>query len=126
GTVRPLIGHRCSERGCFEDWGAAWSPNGTRIAVSRFLPSSVSGTTSSASLVVVNRDGTEPRTIYECSGSDCAGVIQPTWSPDGSTIAFGRYRTPTIQLVPSRGGTVRDIPTCTSAAGPITACPNAT
>lgn len=58
--------------------GAAWSPDGSRIALSR-----LSGTTS-LDIWVVNADGSGATQLT----SQVAPEAQPTWSPDGSRIAY--------------------------------------
>ena len=59
------------------DLGAAWSPDGRRIAF-------VSG--SGLSLAVMNADGSDRRVLGPRAASP------PSWSPDGSAIAFSSMR----------------------------------
>jgi TolB protein len=59
-------------------WLHAWSPNGKRIAVSIF--SSGNGP---RAIWVMNADGSEARKIAEAEN-----ISVPSWSPDGSTIAY--------------------------------------
>jgi Tol biopolymer transport system component len=59
-------------------WLHAWSPDGTKIAVSIF--SSGNGP---RAIWVMNADGSEARKIAEAEN-----VSVPSWSPDGSTIAY--------------------------------------
>ena len=62
------------------DMGAAWAPDGRRIAFTRgFYPAFENGYL--ADLVVVNRDGRRYRPLGECSPGS------PAWSPDGSRVA---------------------------------------
>jgi VCBS repeat-containing protein len=58
--------------------GAAWSPDGSRIAFARMS----AGT--SLDLWVVNADGTGATQLTNSSAPEA----QPTWSPDGSRIAY--------------------------------------
>ena len=60
-------------------WGAAWSPDGARIAF-----------VSNGDIYVVNADGTRLARITDGSVWDFA----PDWSPDGTRIAFSRETTP--------------------------------
>ena len=53
--------------------GPAWSPDGTRVAFTRF-------TSSQGTIAVINADGSELQTLT--SGSS------PEWSPDNSQIVF--------------------------------------
>jgi dipeptidyl aminopeptidase/acylaminoacyl peptidase len=64
----------------------AWSPDGTRIAMvacpqpeDHWLSAPCAG----ATLVVMNADGSQLRTL-----ASTRGYANPTWSPDGQTIAF--------------------------------------
>jgi Tol biopolymer transport system component len=56
--------------------GAAWSPDGTRIAHLK-----------SGDVWVVNRDGSNPVNLTETAG---VTEFQPHWSQDGSTLLYGR------------------------------------
>ncbi len=58
--------------------GAAWSPDGTRIAFSRYTAAT------SLDVWVVNADGSGATQLT----SQVAPEAQPTWSPDGSRIAY--------------------------------------
>ena len=62
-----------------------WSPDGRKIAFTRFFPGDRS------EVLVARRDGTGLRNLTRdgCSG-DCLGDGEPAWSPDGRQIAFGR------------------------------------
>lgn len=70
-------------------WHVAWSPDGQRLAVAVFA---VSGG-SERSLWVINADGTHPVEI--ASGSN---VHRPSWSPDGSWLAYSIDRAATAEI----------------------------
>lgn len=69
---------------------ATWSPDGSRILA---VADPASGPPSGA-LVVFNADGSGRVDLSEIIGGHDAGVNDqdPRWSPDGSKIAFLRYR----------------------------------
>lgn len=62
-----------------------WSPDGQRIAFTNRNPSDA--------IWVVNADGTEPESLYECT-SPCVNAIAPDWSPDGGSIFFSTNEGP--------------------------------
>ena len=64
------------------DTHAEWSPDGTRIAYTRYARDLM------AAIYVINADGTNPRRLSP-DGTYDAG---PTWSPDGRRIAFENRR----------------------------------
>jgi hemolysin type calcium-binding protein/WD40 repeat protein len=70
--------------------GPVWSPDGTRIVVA-----------DSSSLLLVNTDGSGSRVLFRGANQS----VNPSWSPDGSTIAFERNDTPHWQIwtVPVNG-----------------------
>lgn len=57
----------------------AWSPDGSRLAVTYLQLNGVGVT----GLYLSNADGSDPLRIYE-------GVFAPQWAPDGSRVAFSR------------------------------------
>ncbi len=63
----------------FIDGGAAWSPDGSRIAFARWADQS--------DLWVVNTDGSGATQLTETAGEE----VDPTWSPDGSQIAYSHW-----------------------------------
>ena len=60
------------------EWGPAWSPDGTRIAFS-------SDQEGMPQVYVMNADGTGLERLSDVEGE------YPTWSPDGAKIAFASY-----------------------------------
>jgi len=68
----------------FDDDGAAWSPDGTRIAFTRYVGAA-------GEIYVMNADGSGLVNLTNDPSSDS----EPTWSPDGTKIAFSTNRGPT-------------------------------
>ncbi len=69
--------------------GAAWSPNGSKIT---FIPNHDNLTTSGdQQLYLVGLDGNSPVKLTNYSNRN---VYSPTWSPDGSQIAFITIKPP--------------------------------
>jgi Tol biopolymer transport system component len=76
----------------FDDLSPAWSPDGTHIAFvsDRNDPlAHQSGHAPIWDLYVMNADGSDAARLTHC-GDDCGGngVLSPSWSPDGSRLAF--------------------------------------
>ena len=63
-----------------------WSPDGTKIAFTRYMDKTKSQI--SSELFIMNADGTDPQRLTHNNVSD--GV--PSWSPDGTQIAFSSSR----------------------------------
>jgi len=63
-----------------------WSPDGTKIAFTRYMDKTKSQT--SGELFLMNADGTDPQRLTHNNVSD----IIPSWSPDGTQIAFTSSR----------------------------------
>jgi Tol biopolymer transport system component/O-antigen ligase len=76
------------------DEQARYSPDGAQIAF-------VSDLNGSSSIEVMNADGTDVHTV----GTDNAQDMSPSWSPDGTHLAFASYRGPDIT---ERGPTTAD------------------
>jgi TolB protein len=71
----------------FDDFGAAWSPDGTKIAF-------VSTRAGNQDVWVMNADGSGQLDVTNDPGSDS----DPAWSPDGSQIAFASDRTGDFEI----------------------------
>jgi dipeptidyl aminopeptidase/acylaminoacyl peptidase len=67
--------------------GAAMSPDGTQIAyVDTWFDAGQTGQT----LRVMDADGTDVRVLVDGNATDrCGAMGQPSWSPDGTRLAFG-------------------------------------
>jgi len=63
-----------------------WSPDGTKIAFSRYI-AGANGSQGYSEIFVMNADGSEQRRLTSKSKFD-GGDGSPTWSPDGTKIAF--------------------------------------
>ena len=68
----------------YDDDGAAWSPNGTKIAFTRYVGAA-------GEIYVMNADGSGLVNLTNDPSNDA----EPTWSPDGTKIAFSTNRGPT-------------------------------
>ena len=88
--VRTTTGGTSLDLGAATDF--AWRPNGTALAVS------------SGTLKVVNVTGSVAGTVYTST------TKSPTWSPDGTKIAFIKYSGGGVFVVPAAGGAVTTIP----------------
>jgi Tol biopolymer transport system component len=68
----------------YDDDAATWSPDGTKIAFTRYIGAA-------GEIFVMNADGSGLANLTNDPASDG----EPTWSPDGTRIAFATNRGPT-------------------------------
>jgi Tol biopolymer transport system component len=71
-------------RSITEGYGARWSPDGTRLVFCR----NPQGHKTSGSIWIINVDGTGLKQIIE----DDSDALEPTWFPDGNSVAFASER----------------------------------
>ena len=71
-----------------EDFDPAWSPDGSRIA----FTSNRDGGNSNYEIYVMNADGSNQQRLTVSPAAAPAWDHEPTWSPDGSKIAFSSAR----------------------------------
>ncbi|HET7556200.1 MAG TPA: LpqB family beta-propeller domain-containing protein [Gaiellaceae bacterium] len=93
------------------DTQPSWSPDGTRIAYTRYDAVGTSCKGCPGSLVVADADGSDPRVLLTPTGDDTADT-SPSWSPDGKQILFSRWsltKNSGLYVVPAAGGTARDL-----------------
>jgi Tol biopolymer transport system component len=91
-----------------DDADPAWSPDGSRIAFAR----RAAGGDAVDHLFVMNADGSqvEPLVAEEPGGGPPAGGdADPTWSPDGTRIAFESSRDAGLWMVDAAGGVPESI-----------------
>jgi Tol biopolymer transport system component len=94
----------------------AWSPNGREIAYSQ-SGALVADNPPVSALYVVNSDGSDTRklsdqscVLNDVSSKRCTADTGPSWSPDGTQIAFSRFITPPLHHAdPSPGLFVMDV-----------------
>jgi hypothetical protein len=101
GTDRRPLSAGPGHVGTTEDDSPAWSPDGSRI-VFRRRPDNGPGTSSGpGDLYIVGVDGTGETQLT----NEPADESQPTWSPDGQTIAYiSSEGTKQVRLVKASGG----------------------
>ena len=91
----------------------AWSPDGARIAFDRWFVAQ----RQPDQILTMNADGSDARPLTSgCTAANCLADDSPSYSPDGSQIAFVRLYKPLVEdrpsaadlmLVPAAGGAPR-------------------
>ena len=102
----------------------SWSPDGTKIAFSASQPSQP-GTIGvlHSEIWVVDENGSSPHRVT--SSPTPSGSNAPSWSPDGTRIAFASDRSGTVEdyTMDPTGGNVRQVTTPTLPAFPMSNVP---
>ena len=88
GTGLHKVG-KCVVGKCVANLGPDYSPSGDKIAFDKVLGSDPDHVTNE-NIWVMNADGTDPRQLTK-EKIDRAADFEPSWSPDGTQIAFTRF-----------------------------------
>jgi Tol biopolymer transport system component len=86
----------------------AWSPDGSKIAYARAITANKCDGCDTT-VWVMNADGSNPHAIT--TDADPWHDQQPTWSPDGTELAFYRwtYDAASLAVIPATGGSMKTI-----------------
>jgi TolB protein len=119
GTDVQEVEVECALEPVCDTAGAAWSPDGKRLAFTRSSGGVREGDFGDqirrSELVVTDADGTDLRVVGAMNNFQ--GDLQsPSWSPDGRTLAFDRFYSVfherpgrNVDVVPTRGGTAEHV-----------------
>jgi len=90
----------------------AWSPDGTRLAYTRYDAVGESCKGCPGSLVVANADGSNPHVLTTPTGLADYADTGASWSPDGTKIVFSRWSFSDpgqLFVVPATGGAAQSL-----------------